>query len=157
MTEPIDLDAKRLKAFKPLVGKDGSRRTPGPGRGHKTKIGNDHIPGMEASGPGWGGAAKGEGKDLADVATHLDAAELRARMPAKAAASDQMLGIWYHIATKADTSDSNRIVAAEKLVEHIDGKAIQRIMANTVETVEEIRTKDPEEAAKEYQRVIQGR
>ena len=41
---------------KPKFGKDGSTRRPGPGRGHKTKIGNGDGVAPEG-GPGWGGPA----------------------------------------------------------------------------------------------------
>ncbi len=127
MTEPIDLDAKRLEAFS--VSPPARKRPPGPGRGHKVKMGS----GMPATG-GWGGPAKGAGKDPRETPIEVRRTAMaihKARMPEKEAAADELKATLYDLATDNEQPGGVRVMAASAALDRLEGKPVQRtITAN---------------------------
>lgn len=131
-------DDDNVVPIKPKTGRDGSRRTPGPGAGNKRKVGNGGT-GLPAMGAGWGGPAKGaqdHGPGRMPNGPERDAKlrtneEIRVRALAKIDAlidSDQQ-GI--------------ALQASQAALDRVEGKAIQRVAATpNGETVEELRTID---------------
>lgn len=128
-----------------------------PGRGDPLAKGTGGG-GSPAGGPGWGGPAKGPGAGPeAIVGEHrMPEAEKVAKIGDKLATADRMLVILSEIAESSEF-DATRVSAANAVLDRIEGKAVQRIVGGTTDTVEEIRTRDPIDAAKAYQRVIGGR
>lgn len=133
------------------------KRPPGPGRGRKVKQGS----GLPAMGKGWGGDAKGEGTKV-PIGEHPEnwgkvvegQPELRkAKIADKQAAADRALAVLEDVMENSEI-DMARISAANALLDRIEGKPVQRIVGGTVETVEEIRTRDPVAASEAYQRVM---
>lgn len=104
----------------------GKKRPPGPGRGHKIKAAGsiDYGP---VNGPGWGGPAKGPGKDLSDLSTHIGPAEIRARAANKAELAEEALGHMVTIMRESEF-EGNRLNAAAKVRAEIVGNPMQRVM-----------------------------
>ncbi len=134
------------------------KRPAGPGRGHKVKQGS----GIPAAGPGWGGAAKGASASSGTVGEHperfskLEPDERIAKIENKAAAADRALGVLYEVMERSEY-DASKIAAANSLLDRIEGKAVQRSIGGTTDTVEEIRTRDPIQASREYKKMITGK
>lgn len=131
MTEPIDLDAKRLEAFNAV--KLTGKRPPGPGRGHKVKQGS----GMPASGEGWGGPAKGAGTLLTPEERALSTLCPRdehgrlLKMPEKVARADLLNDNLFDIATDPNQPGGVRVMASVGALDRLEGKPVQRtITAN---------------------------
>lgn len=121
---------------------------------------------MPASGPGWGGPTKGASTTVgmmngAETGPGRigpnSSPERRMKLENKQASAEAMYVVWEEIALNPEESASNRINAAEKLVNHVEGMAVQRLIAGTTDTVEEIRTRDPVEASRTYQKIIGGK
>ena len=106
---------------------------PPPARQHGPAKGVGKGP---AGGPGWGGAAKGQGNgsppgDLvqalaarSDPVAMMTAAERRERDERWA---EEMLGVLHSVATRGEAEQS-RVIAADKLLDRLQGKPIARNM-----------------------------
>lgn len=107
------------------------KRPPGPGRGHKIKQGNGYVhkppSGIPASGPGWGGEAKGPGIPLAEY-------HQRVRSPPASPAEREALAqeaLETMVAVMRDSEyDATRLAAAEKVRNQIMGTPIQRTIVD---------------------------
>lgn len=130
---------------------------------------NKPASGIPAGGPGWGGPANGRGSDkpaappIADpkaaaAAAHTPQAEAKRR--ASIASAEELKGVLSDIALNDKAPDMARIAAADKLLDRIEGKPVQKteltgkdggplasVVANST---------DPIEAAKAYQRLMNG-
>lgn len=131
------------------------KRPAGPGRGHKIKQGNGFVnkpaSGLPAMGAGWGGDASGtEGWKKGEVHAKKPPGTNEGR-------AEEMRNLIYDIAIDSENPAGLRMMAADKLLDRIEGKPVQRVLGGTAETVEEIRTKDPIEAARAYDRIISGK
>lgn len=88
----------------------------------------------EGSGPGWGGPAKGHAPaPLAPAGdAYSDAVRALAHDPRHAASKAPLrelaLRTWIEVAQRSD-NDSARVVAAEKIMDRLDGKATQHVSA----------------------------
>lgn len=119
-------------------------RNPGSGKPpHNGKARN-----QPATGLGWGGEAKGAGK-------RVDLAEVRplrwdpANREQKEQVAAEMRGVLYHVALQGEAEQS-RINAADKLLDRIEGKPVQRQDIN-------MRTIDPDELTDEELAAIAAR
>lgn len=127
------LDEKRLEAFnvvpikKPSKWREAVRKSNDkPASGNKARGGPPS--GMPAAGPGWGGSAKGEGKDLSDMASHITPAEARERAANKAELAEEALGHMVSIMRESEF-EGNRLNAASKVRAEIVGNPMQRVMS----------------------------
>ena len=99
----------------------GTGRPPGPGRGHKRKIGH---------GSGWGGPARGEGSarealPLIGREREQPTGEAKSMGRKQAdARADEMRAVLYAIATDAEAHAMVRVHAADKLLDRLEGKAV---------------------------------
>ena len=80
--------------------------------------------GIPAKGKGWGGAAKGAGTK-APVAAVQPLSNDAAYMANKDQAAEQMRAVLYGVAISGDNEHA-RIAAADKLLDRLEGKAVQR-------------------------------
>lgn len=122
MSDAHPLDAKRLEAF-----------TPEPAPKKKQTVGRRIGKGFvekPPGGPGWGGEAKGTGRDLSDPAERFDRSlvtpeEMRARAANKAELAEEALG---HMVTimRESAYEANRLNAAAKVRAEIVGNPMQR-------------------------------
>lgn len=96
-------------------------RPGGPGRGHKRRIGN---------GRGWGGPARGSGSTrpaLPLIGIERDQPTPEAKSMGRKEAdarSEEMRAILHAVATDASAPAMVRVVAADKLLDRIEGKAV---------------------------------
>lgn len=127
MADPIDLDAKRLEAFKAV--KPTGKRPPGPGRGNKVKQGNG----------GWGGEAKGASTSTGAVVEHQRLSTLCPRdehghllaMPEKQERATLLNDNLFDIATDPNQPGGVRVMASVGALDRLEGKPVQRtITAN---------------------------
>lgn len=113
-------------------------------------------------GAGWGGPAKGSGgRKLSPKGdAYSDAARALAYDPkhqeAKAPLRELAMKTWIDVMQTGE-SEAARVTAAEKMLDRIDGKAIARVETTGADGGPlEIKSVDPIEAAREYQRLING-
>ena len=137
------------------------KKPPGPGRGrHGNGFVNKPAGGHQATGPGWGGPAKGEGKKPSPENFISGAEPMRRyqeRLPDKIATSERALVVLADIMENSEF-EGNKINAAVHLLNRIEGLPVARVVQTPHgETVEEIRAINPIEAAREYQRLIGGK
>lgn len=114
---------------------------------HAAKIAGmawDHNPkppsGIPAQGAGWGGPAKGAGKDLSNPEQNgLKFCNDPVRRADKQAMADRMLEILVDIAENSKI-DMARLSAADKVLDRVEGKAVQRQITATVDEPEQLYT-----------------
>lgn len=132
------------------------KRPPGPGRGKKIAQGS----GMPARGVGYGGEAKGASLTAGQIGEHpehwgkMTPEQRKAKMADKHAVAAELLQELCTIGLDKDQAAPTRIMAINGALDRIEGKPIQRVLGGTVETVEEIRTRDPNEASETYARLM---
>lgn len=119
------------------------KRPAGPGRGKKIKQGS----GIPASGAGWGGPAKGAGtttpiNEHPDSFAALPPGERKAKLVDKAAAAERALVIYESIMENEAEMASNRISAANALLNRIEGMPVARSITGTMDDLERMSDAD---------------
>lgn len=96
-------------------------RPPGPGRGHRRKIGN---------GAGWGGPARGAGsssESLPLIGRERELPTVEAQMTGRQRAeqrAEELRELLYGIATDVEQPGMVRVSAADKLLDRLEGKPV---------------------------------
>lgn len=136
-----------------LNGKKPKRPPTSPRQAHFDKLGHAPAGGHQASGPGWGGPAKGAGQAYGvkgGAGGRMPNGPERDKYIAdKAAAAEHAKAMLYDIMQTSE-NEMTRISAANSLLDRVEGKSIQRVAATPGgETVEELRTVDVEKLSLE--------
>jgi hypothetical protein len=103
------------------------KRPPGPGRGHKIKQGDGTGERRPPGGHGWGGPAKGAGKDLRDPENHVanPHAVHVTRLPDAQAAAERALAVMAEI-MESSPYEQTRLNAAVALRNQVIGTPVAR-------------------------------
>lgn len=133
-----------------------------PGSGRKPGDPNHPRKGKGSMGPGWGGPARGASDSRIDCGEYGDMVRALARDPAnieaKQEARELYLGTLVNVMVSSD-QDAAKVAAADKFADRVDGKTRQEISGPNGGPITSltITATDPVEAAREYQRIIQGK
>jgi hypothetical protein len=103
---------------------------------------------MPASGPGWGGSAKGTGKPgkapkittetASEMGQRAHTPEAEAKRERRIASAEELKGVLTEIALDDGALPMARIQAADKLLDRIEGKPTQTLNANIRRNIAEL-------------------
>lgn len=118
--------------LRPMTGKDGSRRTPGPGRGRKgVKIGKGPASGLPATGQFHGA---GNGHPAGPGPGRMpDGPEREKRIADKQAAAEEALATLREIGQNEAEMGGVRVMALNAVLDRIEGKPVQRSVSGTLD------------------------
>jgi hypothetical protein len=116
---PID-----IRTGKPASPQEMARRAKVRAALQRRKTPEKEASGMPATGSGWGGGANGPGAPAGD----LTEARLTPRVPAEVreAQADEMRDLMLTIAKDGAANPMVRVMAAEKFLDRVEGKAVAR-------------------------------
>ena len=122
-----------------------------PGRGDPRAKGS----GLPSAGDGWGGPAKGVGRDVSALKPGSYTTEnIRKKAEREALWAAEAKEKMHTIMNTAEREET-QLAAAAKLLEVLEGKPVARVITATVDLPDKLPT-DPIEASKAYKQIMGG-